>query len=168
MNLSTDKFVKFIEFINFNESYNGTYNTMNIVSDKVFDSTMFYLYDTNGDKLCDVTFGIGDLFESAVYLSKPTVRDTYEIHFHNRPNHKNIVEYDIPSSHELFIVDYSTEEGVFQSSLLYNFELHDPDIPKVLAISNKVCELPYNIYMSVPGKRVDNFCKAFDIQVDDK
>ena len=51
MNLSTDKFVKFIEFINFNDRYIGQYNTMNIVSDNVFDSKMFYLYDTNGDSV---------------------------------------------------------------------------------------------------------------------
>ena len=146
---------------------------VHIETDKCYGKTTHEILKPNGKRYADVCFyersdGSEITSTEIVFYDRSSV-GSYEIEPIYCPgsetHNKRQILYDVyspPGVAEYFVIDYSTEESVFQQSLIHNFQLNDPNVPKLFKLLDTI-DVDFEFSMCIRTSLFDEFMELLNI-----
>lgn len=136
-------------------------NKIQVVTEECYGVTTIQLLDLDSNSLCYIY--LTNLEKTEIVLFGRQCSDTrdIEISYYPGKSTREIV-YDIYAPDDNFVIDYSTEEKVFQQSLVHNFVLGDPGIPKIFKILDSIT-VDFEFHMCLRSEYLDDFVELFGL-----
>lgn len=136
-------------------------NKIQVVTEECYGVTTIQLLDLDSNSLCYIY--LTNLEKTEIVLFGRQCSDTrdIEISYYPGKSTREIV-YDMYALDDNFVIDYSTEEKVFQQSLVHNFVLGDPGIPKIFKILDSIT-VDFEFHMCIRSEYLDDFVEIFGL-----
>ncbi|WOL22968.1 hypothetical protein [Escherichia phage vB_EcoM_JNE01] len=145
-------------------SFNYT-DKIQVVTEECYGVTTIQILDNYSNSLCYIylTNRSDELKKTEIVLFGKQCSDTrdIEILYYPGKSTREIV-YDMYALDDNFVIDYSTEEKVFQQSLVHNFVLGDPGIPKIFKILDSIT-VDFEFHMCIRSEYLDDFVEIFGL-----
>ncbi len=146
---------------------------IHIETDKCYGKTTHEILKPNGKRYADVCFyersDGSEIISTEIVFYDRSSAGSYEIELIYCPgsetHNKRQILYDVyspPGVAEYFVIDYSTEESVFQQSLIHNFQLNDPNVPKLFKLLDTI-DVDFEFVMCIRTSLIDEFMELLNI-----
>ncbi|QAY00852.1 hypothetical protein Ecwhy1_580 [Escherichia phage Ecwhy_1] len=146
---------------------------VHIETDKCYGKTTHEILKPNGKRYADVCFyersDGSEITSTEIVFYDRSSAGSYEIELIYCPgsetHNKRQILYDVyspPGVAEYFVIDYSTEESVFQQSLIHNFQLNDPNVPKLFKLLDTI-DVDFEFVMCIRTSLIDEFMELLNI-----
>ncbi|HGF4276763.1 TPA: hypothetical protein ACF6L5_001445 [Escherichia coli] len=148
-------------------------DVIRIETDFCYGKTTHDLLNLSGKRYADVCFSErsdgSEITSTDIVCYARSADKSYEIELIYSPssktNHHRHILYDVytpPGIAEYFVIDYSTEENVFQQSLIHNFEVNDPLVPKLFKLLDTI-DVDFEFVMCIRTSLFNEFMELFNI-----
>ncbi|EHU8781034.1 hypothetical protein N0S44_000269 [Escherichia coli] len=148
-------------------------DVIRIETDFCYGKTTHDLLNPSGKRYADVCFSErsdgSEITSTEIVFYDRSSAGSYEIELIYCPcsetHNKRQILYDVyspPGIAEYFVIDYSTEESVFQQSLIYNFQLNDPLVPKIFKLLDTI-DVEFEFVMCIRTSLFNEFVELFNI-----